>query len=416
MQETGYYWSLSTAPNGETKQANLRILAEEALLGEKNGILTLRQFLNVMRERQDSGDTKTTTLLGDQDDLVRIMTIHQSKGLQFPAVFCCGMDQEMVKSEAGGLQCHTALGLCIEYKDPEHRISRKTLASDLFAWQRNREELAEKVRLLYVAMTRAQERLYLITCQDVNPLWSMPETDSRILAARTFTDLWMPVLMQHASEKLSTGYAQGANPYNIRTFMDRTQQTVENKKVFHSLENWLKSIISVPVVDELWKDHFEDLSDTLIKRSVTSLIRSARQGLREEDEEENPEMKRMPEALMRKLSKLELPELPPFMREKGKISPTWRGTLTHRVLSVIDLTALREGLPAQKAMEQTGTYCLGARVASISTRVSVASLARLRGQLIVPEKPCGSWEIMTYHTSTLFVPSSSSVRIVRTRA
>ena len=61
---------------------------------------------------------------------------------------------------------------------------------------------------------------------------------------------------------------------------------------------------------------------------------------------------------MRKLSKLELPELPPFMREKGKISPTWRGTLTHRVLSVIDLTALREGLPAQKVMEQLRTKML----------------------------------------------------------
>ena len=136
-------------------------------------------------------------MLGDQDDLVRIMTIHKSKGLQFPVVFCCGMDQKMLRSDEGSFRFHAKLGLCVDFKDPEHRISRPTPAAELFLWRKLREELAEKIRMLYVAMTRAQERLFLITCREINPLWSMPEGDGRVLSADTYTDLWMPALMQH---------------------------------------------------------------------------------------------------------------------------------------------------------------------------------------------------------------------------
>ena len=195
-RDTGIYYVLGADPAGEVKQANLRMLAQEASQAESRGILTLRQFLAYMKDQQSYGDQQSATLLGDQDDLVRIMTIHKSKGLQFPVVFCAGMDKSPVGKDPSGISAHARLGLCMNYKDPEHRISRPTLAADIFAWQRRREEMAEKVRLLYVAMTRAQERLYLLTCQEVNPLWSMPEGEGRILAAKSFTDWWMPVFMQ----------------------------------------------------------------------------------------------------------------------------------------------------------------------------------------------------------------------------
>ena len=349
--ETGIYYVTAVETGGEIRQANLRMLAQQAEQAESRGILTLRQFLNYMREQQSFGDQQSATLLGDQDNLVRIMTIHKSKGLQFPVVFCAGMDKSAVGRDQSGICRHAELGLCVDYKDPEHRISRPTKAAEIFSWKRKREETAEKIRLLYVAMTRAQERLYMITCQDTNPVWSMPEGDARILSAKSYTDWWMPVFLQEeAREKLSTDYSQAAKPYEIRVFECNQQKPVEKQKDINNLKGWLDSIISAPVVDDLWKKPQE--KETSFKRSVTALIRSARQELEEDTGEETAEQKRMPDALARKLSGTEMPEMPAFMKEQGKGGAAWKGTLTHRLLSLMDLDAMRNGESPESVIQR----------------------------------------------------------------
>ncbi|MBQ9009397.1 MAG: UvrD-helicase domain-containing protein [Clostridia bacterium] len=342
LQDSGLYWVAAVETDGEIRQANLRMLAQEAARAEQNGILTLGAFLNYLSEQQQYGDQQNATLLGDADDLVRIMTIHKSKGLQFPVVFCCGMDQNMFKPQEDLIRCDSKMGLCVQYKEPAHRIARKTLLTQVFQWKKNREELAEKVRLLYVAMTRAQERLFMVTTQETNALWSMPESAERILGARTFTDLWMPVIRDHAGENLSTGNSQAENPYNIRVLEYFPQKTVEKESDIHSLRNWLETTLSAPVVDELWKETENNGSETLVKKSVTALIRETMHTL-EDQEEENPQIKRTPEAFARRLEREELPDLPAFMRETKLLTGAWRGTLTHRILSAIDLKALLEG-------------------------------------------------------------------------
>ena len=349
-RDTGFYYIVGAEPAGDVRQANLRTLAQQASQGESKGIVTLRQFLRYMKEQQDYGDQQSATLLGEQDNLIRIMTVHKSKGLQFPVVFCAGMDHSPTGKDPQGILAHSRLGLCVDYKDPEHRISRPTAAADIFAWQRKREEMAEKIRLLYVAMTRAQEKLYLITCRETDPVWSMPEGEGRTLSAKSFTDWWMPVLMQE--QKLSTAYAQRANPYEIRVFESNQQKNVESGRNIHSLGNWLKSVISAPIVEELWKKEKENPEDrTLAKRSVTSLVRNARKQLEEDQEEETPEKKRMPDSL-RRMPETELPEEPAFLREKGKTTAASRGTLTHRILSLMDLDKMRQGVPPEEVLRE----------------------------------------------------------------
>lgn len=348
-EETGLYFIIAAEQAGDVKQANLRMLAQQAEQAESRGLMTLRDFLSYMKDQQTFGEQQAATLLGEQDDLVRIMTIHKSKGLQFPVVFCLGMDKAPSRSDRSDLCMHSRLGICCHYKDPEHRISRPTMATEIFQWKKRREEMAEKLRLLYVAMTRAQEKLYMITVQDINPLWSMPEGDGRVLAAKSYTDWWMPVFQTETAKKISTGCSQSTTPYESRVFTCNQQQTVEKEKDFHSLGEWLKSVIYAPVVDELWKkEQAEDLSSTLQKRSVTSLIRNAQRELEEDLEEETPESKRTPNALERRLSRSEMPEAPAFLRQQGVISAAWRGTVTHRILSLMDLEAMRAGRdPAQ---------------------------------------------------------------------
>ena len=355
-RDTGLYYIYGADPAGEAIQANLRMLAQQAAQGESRGILTLRQFLACMRDQQQYGDQQGASTLGEQDDLVRIMTVHKSKGLQFPVVFCAGMDKSAVRGDSGGLACHARLGLCVEYKDPEHRISRPTLATELFSWKKRREEMAEKVRLLYVAMTRAQEKLYLLTCQETNPVWSMPEGDGRILSAKCYTDWWMPALCGENRNNLSTGCTQSGNPYEIKVYECNQQKTVENNGDIHSLQSWLYSVVSAPVVDDLWKNPEEpERENILIKKSVTSLVRSARDATEnpeEDDEEETAEQKRMPDQLSRKLERMEMPEMPAFLREQGQMTPAWRGTLTHRILSLMDLEAMRRGVSPAEALQK----------------------------------------------------------------
>ena len=355
LQETGLYYVLPAEPGGEVKQANLRMLCQQALQEEQNGTLTLSRFLAYMRDQQSSGDQQSATPLGDRDDMVRIMTIHKSKGLQFPVVFLAGMDKSPAGKDDGSVLFHPRLGLCVDYKDPAHRIARPTIAKSIFVWQKNREEYAEKIRQLYVGMTRAQERLYLITCQQTNELWSMPETEYRVLAAKSFTDWFMPALMQEKRTKESTGYSQAEMPYEIRNFDCSQQHVVDKPGFIHSLKPWLESVLSGPPVDDLWKeDQPSDPSETLVKRSVTTLVRSARQPLSPEEnaEEETAETKRVPESLARKLVGKEMKELPAFLREEGRIGPAWRGTLVHRMLSLLDLEALRNGSSLQEALRE----------------------------------------------------------------
>ena len=221
--DTGIYYILGVEPTGEAMQANLRMLAQQAEDAESRGILTLRDFLAYMKDQQLYGDQQAATLLGEQDNLVRIMTIHKSKGLQFPVVFCAGMDKSPVRTETREIMCHTELGLCVNYRDPEHRISRPTLAhGDLCLEKGPGGKGGEKVRLLYVAMTRAQERLYLLTCQEANPGLVHAGGGRRILSAKILYGLVdAGAAAEDTRQNLSTGYSQGAKPYEIRDFACR---------------------------------------------------------------------------------------------------------------------------------------------------------------------------------------------------
>ncbi len=350
-QETGYYDICSADPEGSVKQANLRMLCDQACDAEKNGILTLRQFLLRLQDRLSGGDQQTATLLGEKDNMVRIMTIHKSKGLQFPVVFCAGLDQSPEGKDQSGIRIHPELGVTLPYRDPAHRISRPTLADDVFKWRSARDQRAEKVRLLYVAMTRAQEKLYMISAGEKSSVWSLPPGSFRIRAAGSYMDWVVPSLMETA---FSTGYAQAANPWEIRTFDSNSQKIVEKKKDIHNLGMWLDSVLSAPPVDNLWKsDQPDDTSDTLVKRSVTTLVRQAREKLAEREpervEEETAETKRMPDQISRNLARFDIPELPAFMTEEGKLTAAARGTLHHRLLSLVKLEPIRDLILGEKA-------------------------------------------------------------------
>ena len=324
---------------------NLRSLCLQAEQAVDRGIYSLRDFLNFLSEQASGGEMQAASALGNDDDLVRIMTMHKSKGLQFPVVFCIGLDKGLKGKPGDRVQLDEELGLCLRYKVPEWRLCRKTAADEIFSWKKDHDVKAEKICLLYVAMTRAQEKLFLVGTATDRPIWYMPSGDHRTLAASDYLDLIMPALKD--DDKKSTSCAQASKPYKIRVFDSIQQKTVETAGVIHSLKSWVESLLSAPPVDELWKNDSDESvlpedENRLKKYSVTALLRNARNRIFLEDEEQTPEEKRTPDYVERMLRKYQIGSRPSFMDPAEDAGGAARGTVIHRFLSLVDLDAVRE--------------------------------------------------------------------------
>ena len=324
-----------------TAQRNLDILCCRAEEAEKNGVYTLRRFLSYVSEQAGGGDQASATSLAEGDNVVRIMTMHKSKGLQFPVVFCMGLDNAVSHKRTDGVLLHDRLGICLKYKKPEYRISRPTAAEQIFRWQKEREERAERIRLLYVAMTRAQERMFLVGVGEDKTLWQSPAGEHRVLSAANYMDWIVPALLD--KEKDSTSYAQGGKPYEIRFLEINQQDGVDNVQSCPQSGEWLDSLLSATPVEGLWKEEdAETYTSRMQKRSVTSLLQNADREIGEEEEEETPEGKRIPERFSEALKRTEVGQLPAFMAPPPEKRGAWRGSVIHRFLSLADLQKLRE--------------------------------------------------------------------------
>ena len=334
------YAMAGASPAGHTAQRNLDILCRKAEEAEKSGVWSLRRFLSYVSEEAGGGDTQSATPIAEGDDVVRIMTIHKSKGLQFPVVFCAGLDRPVEHRQGRSVLTDAELGICLRYKRPEYRISRNTAAYTIFSWKKETEERAERIRLLYVAMTRAQKRMYLVGVGEDRTLWHAPAGIHRVLGAADYMD-WIVPALQDASN-LSTGYAQARTCWNISVRSSNQQKTVDKQDHNPHFGEWLDSLLSAPPVNGMWKD--EDAgpyTSRMRKRSVTSLLQQAEREIGEE-EEETPESKRIPERFSEALRRTDPGVLPAFMAPPPEKKGAWRGTVIHRFLSLADLDAVRE--------------------------------------------------------------------------
>ncbi|WP_407271660.1 helicase-exonuclease AddAB subunit AddA [Radiobacillus sp. PE A8.2] len=163
-RETGYYDFVGGIPGGRQRQANLRALYDRARNYESTSFRGLFRFLRFMERMEERGDDLgEARALGEQEDVVRIMTIHKSKGLEFPAVILGAMDKQFNQQDLRQKYLlHKDLGFGSKYIDPVKRIMYPTLAYHALKVQMQRELWAEEMRVLYVALTRAKEKLVMV--------------------------------------------------------------------------------------------------------------------------------------------------------------------------------------------------------------------------------------------------------------
>lgn len=161
--DTGYYGMVGAMPAGEQRQANLRILFERARQFEETSYKGLFNFINFIDKlRSSRGDMGSAKILSENDNVVRIMSIHKSKGLEFPVVFLSGCGkkfnlQDMNKS----ILLHQDLGFGPDVVDYKLRLSWPSAAKQAIREKIKTETLSEEMRILYVALTRAREKLII---------------------------------------------------------------------------------------------------------------------------------------------------------------------------------------------------------------------------------------------------------------
>jgi len=159
--DTGYYSIVGAMPAGEQRQANLRILYERARQFEETSYKGLFNFINFIDKLKSSrGDMGSAKILSENDNVVRIMSIHKSKGLEFPVVIVAGCGkkfnlQDMNKS----ILLHHELGFGPDVVDHKLRLSWPSVAKQAIREKIKAETLSEEMRILYVALTRARKSL-----------------------------------------------------------------------------------------------------------------------------------------------------------------------------------------------------------------------------------------------------------------
>ena len=161
--DTGFYNYVTLLPNGNLRQANLKMLFEKAKQYEKASFKGLFNFINFIdKVKTSSGDLSAAKIIGENDDVIRIMSIHKSKGLEFPVVFLSSTGKKFNMQDLNSpILLDQDIGIGPQFIDSEKKIEYSTLAKEAIKIKSRIETISEEMRVLYVALTRAKEKLII---------------------------------------------------------------------------------------------------------------------------------------------------------------------------------------------------------------------------------------------------------------
>lgn len=201
--DTGYYYYVGAMPGGLQRQANLRILFDRASQFEKTSIKGLFNFIKFIEKLQNSqGDMGAAKILSENDNVVRIMSIHKSKGLEFPVVITAGMGKNFnLRDTNADVLLHKDLGLGPKFVDPNLRTYRDTIAKLAMKDQIKIESLSEEMRILYVAFTRPKDKLIVVgsvrNIEKQAKKWSKSDNTYSLMNGKNFMDWISTALIKH---------------------------------------------------------------------------------------------------------------------------------------------------------------------------------------------------------------------------
>ncbi len=277
-RETGYYSVMSAMPAGEKRAANLDILLQQAVQFAENGHRGIFEFCRYIESlRKSDIDFGEASVHGENTNAVQIMSIHKSKGLEFPVVFVAGMGKQFNLMD---IHQSTIMdmdyGIGTEYMDLEWRVKQPTLLHCFMKAHTRQSTLAEEVRILYVALTRAKEKLFLIgTVSGLEKKLADWKQKGKIfnrmtlLSARTYLDWIMPALadrmayagcMEQWEEFADSGYADSGETdplYRIKLqspeglVQSEAAELMQDLIRKRELLEWDDSVVRDPEMEEM---------------------------------------------------------------------------------------------------------------------------------------------------------------------
>ena len=361
IYDSGYYDYVGTMPAGAQRQANLNVLLERAAGYGKSSYSGLFNFLRyIERLKKFDEDFAEGAASLDNENLVRIMSIHKSKGLEFPIVILAGAHKSINFMDATApVLVDQNLGIAVDYVDLERRTKTPTIIKGAMARRIVRESISEEERLLYVAMTRAREKLIITgvvkdadkTLEKYRGSAKQLEADGMLSFAdseniKNYLDMIMPVCLMD-SDKLKGSFKVmvDAGEDSLADADESGELAgVANVVGIGELADEIKEAVSYPLLDELPEYVPADNAAGRMKLTVSQL--KAMQA--DDDSEENAYMDESVKAALKKeaddeqtdseaMVELSNSIIPKFISGKEvKLAANERGSAYHRVMECLD--------------------------------------------------------------------------------
>lgn len=308
-RETGYYDFVGKLERGATRQANLRLLIDRAKAFEDTNARGLSRFVEyVAKLRGLDKDLSAAVTLGETENVVRVVTIHKSKGLEYPVVIVAGCGKGFNSDDytRGLIFSHSELGIGVHRTPKGSQLKVKTLATQAVSQKIREESIAEELRSLYVALTRAKEKLILVGTATQDQFEKTLPVDSPnifdILSAGQFF-WWLLPLREKLAEVINVQFV----PRSVVDMIPERSIDAAQEKILQSPEQFQPTTENLPA-----------------KLSVTELKRRA-------EESELPQLDAASKAAKFVYRR------PNFLQTK-KLSGAEFGTLMHKVMQSLDLT------------------------------------------------------------------------------
>lgn len=281
-EETEYYALMSAMPGGEQRSANLDILLQQAIEFAENGHRGIFGFCRYIEMLKKSDIDFGEATVGTVANAVQLVSIHKSKGLEFPVVFVAGMGKQFNKQDMRKkLLLDVDYGVGANYVDLEERLYKPTVMKRFIARQMLENSLSEEVRILYVALTRAKEKLILTgTVKGIeNKLQSWDLTGaslqhSALLGAATYLDWIMPALADRpifgqCISRVTDGKGQDSSDLQENDMTQETEDpSVKDRVLYDSTDQDPLFRLEVICADAQIAGEMEQLEHILLRREA----------------------------------------------------------------------------------------------------------------------------------------------------
>jgi len=342
--DTGYYNYVGLMPNGNLRQANLKMLFERAKKYETASFKGLYNFINFIEKLKiNSGDLSSAKIIGENDDVIRIMSIHKSKGLEFPVVFLVNTNKQFNEQDIrkNPVLLHQELGIGAKYINYNAQVQYDTLTREAIKNVVRNENISEEMRILYVALTRAKEKLiitgisndYQKQLEDIEQqknIYARKDGKINPILVKKYKSYLDWILLVYLYEKSNTEDLLELNKIEPGSVLENKKQDIEQEKTSQNIIEMLNKKANKNDVNQVRNQIEYEYPNKLAidiptKSSVTKIKQMKQKQLGVDFESMENEVEQEKSITFEK---------PKFLQEEKetKITSARKGTLTHLCL------------------------------------------------------------------------------------